>query len=400
VSSETSKPITRGEEPRLAVRPRPAPFFLRRRFLLPFTPVAFLAVVGFVALLVSANLLLPFERLVTFEGAMGSKADFFDDEQVQELLLRHHMRVHVTRQGSREVATGDLASLDFVFPSGQPSAQLVIQRRRVAKQYYSAHRTFVSPIVLATYRGYAETLRDAGVATPQATPGFDRPYYYGLDLHRFLDQVHAQKSWEDLNIRAHGVTNGNKVLAQTTDVCRSDGAATYLGLVSYLTGEVPTTDKDAIDLAIKIKPMLRSQGLPEVWPELYFGPEGRQTAPIIVIYEHQYLAYQLRHRERSGELDGDRVLLYPSTVFQTQPEFIALNDKADQLGVLLKTDRDLHRRALELGFRVIDPTSSEQLSGILHERRVPEPSTASSTRAILPDVPLLEKMISVVGDCP
>jgi len=32
---------------------------------------------------------------------------------------------------------------------------------------------------------------------------------------------------------------------------------------------------------------------------------------------------------------------------------------------------------------------------------VPEPSTAASdTRALLPDTPLLETMISVVGDCP
>jgi len=59
--------------------------------------VASLAVVGLVALLVFANLLLPFERLVTLEGGMGSKADFFEDEQVRDLLLRHHIRVHVTR---------------------------------------------------------------------------------------------------------------------------------------------------------------------------------------------------------------------------------------------------------------------------------------------------------------
>ena len=149
------------EEPSLAVRPRPVPFFLRRRFLRPFTPVASLAVVGLVALLVSANLLLPFERLVTLDGGMGTNADFFNDERVDELLLRHHMRVHVTRQGSREAATGDLDSLDFVFSSGQPAAELVIQRRRAEGKYKSVHRPFVTPIVLATYREYAETLRGA-----------------------------------------------------------------------------------------------------------------------------------------------------------------------------------------------------------------------------------------------
>ena len=389
------------EEPSLAVRPRPVPFFLRRRFLRPFTPVASLAVVGLVALLVSANLLLPFERLVTLDGGMGTNADFFNDERVDELLLRHHMRVHVTRQGSREAATGDLDSLDFVFSSGQPAAELVIQRRRAEGKYKSVHRPFVTPIVLATYREYAETLRGAGVATPQATPGFDRPYFYDLDMGGFLNLVRAQKSWDDLNISAHGFTNGNKVLAQTTNVCTSNGAATYLGLVSYLTrGGVPSSELDAVALATKIKPLLRDQGLPADAPELYFVPEGRQTAPIIVIYEHQYLTHQLRHRE----LDGDRVLLYPSTVFQTQSEFIALNEDADRLGRLLITDPDLSRRALELGFRVLDSNredSSEQLAEFLAERAVPVPSMAASdTRALLPNVPLLETMIVVAGDCP
>lgn len=394
-------------EPGLAVRPRPAPFFLRRRFLRLFLPVAALAAVGLITLAAYGNLLLPFVRLVTLEGAMGSKADFFDDERVRELLLRHHMQVHVTHRGSREVALGDLDSFDFVFPSGQPAAELVIQRRLDEGMTNSVYRPFVSPIVLATYRQYAETLRAAGVATPRTTPGFDRPYFYNLDMGRFLDLVRAQKSWDDLNISAYGFANGNQVLAQTTSVCTSNGAATYLGVVSYLARSgVPTTEPEAVNLATEVKPLLRDQGLFSPNPlGIYLAPEGRQIAPIIVIYEHQYLAHQLRHRERSGQLDGDRVLLYPNTEFQTQPEFIVLNEDADRLGRLLETDPDLRRRALELGFRVLDPltgeNSSEQLSRFLAGRGVPEPSTASGdTRALLPNVPLLEKMITVVGDCP
>jgi len=394
------------QEPSLAVRPRPAPFFLRRRFLRQFMPVASLAVVGLVALLVSANLLLPFERLVTLEGAGGSKAKFLDDQQVRELLLRHHIRVQVTRLGSRGAAA-DLDSLDFIFSSGQPAAELVTQQRREAGKYASAKRPFVSPIVLATYRDYAETLRAAGISSPQATPGFDQPYYYDLDVGRFLALVRAQRTWDDLDIRAQGFTNGNTVLAQTTNVCGSNSAATYLGLVSYLTrGGVPTTEQDAANLAAEIKPLLRSQGLPVglAPADLYFVPEGRQIAPIIVLYEHQYLAHQLRHRDRFDELDGDRVLLYPSTGLQTEPTLVALNEAADRLGGLLSTDDGLRRRALELGFRVLDPnleSSSEQLPRFLAGQGVPEPSTAASdTRALLPDTPLLETMISVVGDCP
>jgi len=112
-------------------------------------------------------------------------------------------------------------------------------------QYASPNRPFVSPIVLATYREYAETLRAARVATPQATPGFDQPYFYDLDIGGFLNLGRAGNSWDDLNIGAHGFTNGNTVLAQTTDMCTSNSSATYLGLVSYLTRNgLPTTERD------------------------------------------------------------------------------------------------------------------------------------------------------------
>jgi len=71
---------------------------------------------------------------------------------------------------------------------------------------------------------------------------------------------------------------------------------------------------------------------------------------------------------------------------------------------LLTTDPDLRRRALELGFRVLDPTgtdTSDQLSRFLTERAVPVPSEhVSDIEAVLPEVPQLERMISVVGGCP
>jgi hypothetical protein len=167
---------------------------------------------------------------------------------------------------------------------------------------------------------------------------------------------------------------------------------------------VPITDEEAVKFADDIKPVLRDQGLSVTNPlSVYLAPEGPQIAPIIVVYEHQYLAYQLSHRERFGELDSDRVLLYPNPLFESQPELIAFNEDADRLGQLLTTDPDLRRRALELGFRVITPgvaDSSEQLSGFLPARGFPLPSPPSDTKAVLPEVPLLERMISVVGGCP
>lgn len=404
------QPPTRGErpdvpgEPSLAVR-RTVPWFRRRRFLLSFVPVVAFALAGLIALSVFAEPLLPFKELVTFRGSMGAQARFFEDEQIRELLLRHHIRVEPPiRQGSIAAATGDLDSLDFVFASGQPAAERLIDRRGGTGEYYSLHRPFVSALVLATYRDYAETLRAQGVATPQDTPGSDQPdYYYTLNMEAFLDRVRKEQSWDDLNGLAHGVINGNQVLAHTPNVCESNSGETYAGLISYVVHDrVPGSEQEATDFGTDIKPLIESQGLESIAPETYFGEDGRQAAPIIVLYEHQYLAHQLDNLERSGELDSDRVLLYPDAASQTHPLFVALNDNAARLGRLLITEPDLRRRAVGLGFGVLPTagTSGEELSRYLAERGVPVPSPGSDTQARLPNWRLLEKMAEAVGGCP
>ncbi|GLZ41837.1 hypothetical protein Acsp05_54610 [Actinokineospora sp. NBRC 105648] len=392
-------------EPSLRVVRGPRPFYLRRRFLRPFAPAALVAVAGLLALTTSANLLLPLQPLTVINGSVGSKADYFEDDQVRDLLLRHHIRVNITRQGSREGAGSDLDTLDFVFPSGQPAARLVVEKRIAEGKRQTVHRPFVSPVVLATYREYADTLVANNLATAQPTAGGEPPYYYNVSMAPFLERMRAGETWNDLRLGDRGLSNDNVALVNTTDVCVSNGAATYLSLVAYLHRHgVPKDLADATDLGNEIKPLLRAQGQPIVSPELYFVDEGRRNAPIIVIYEHQYLAHQLRHRARQGQLDRDRVLLYPDVALPSEPQFIGLTESGTRLGKLLTTDPDLRRRAMELGFRVFDPTgetASPQLSRFLAESRVPEPARGGiETKVLLPDLPLLEKMIEVVGDCP
>jgi hypothetical protein len=390
-------------EPVLTVRP---PFYLRRRFLRRFVPVVTLAIVGIVAQVVAGTADLPFQRLVTLDGVGGSKIEYLDDPVVREQLLRHHVALRLTRLGSRESTRVLSPEVDFYFPSGQPAAELVTRRRQTEQAYSSPHRVFVSPLVLATYREYAETLRAAGIATPQPNQDPALPHYYDLDLARFVGLTRDGRSWNDLGIAAQGVTNGNTVLAQTTDICSANSAASYLGLVAYVTrGDLPESEQEAVDLALQIKPLLREQGLPtRDATGLYFIPEGRGIVPAVVIYEHQYLAHQIRRVEAGVGVDHERVLLYPNARLQSEPTLVALNEDAQQLARLLATDDVLRRRALELGYRLLDPAledSSEELTRFLSERGVPVPAMSTSyTRALLPDVPTLESMITTVGDCP
>ncbi|MFE4831331.1 hypothetical protein [Streptomyces sp. NPDC056672] len=396
------------EEPRLDVRRPSSSRWSQRRFLVVFLPLLAAVLTGAITLAVPGRMLLPFERITTLEGKMASKRDFFEDPEVQRLLLKHRIRVHITSSGSREVAVQDVSSYDFVFPSGQPAGDLITTQLAAENRPAKVHRPFVSPIVLPTYRAYAETLQDAGIATAQRGSGPGLPLYYVLDMGKFLGSVDRGRRWNEIGIRDHGISNANRIVVQSSDVCDSNSAGTYLGLVAFTWhgegDEVPDTDREADERGRAIKPLLE-QGLPgaDVF-RTYISPEGKGIAPVVVAYEHQYLTYQAQYQAESGKLDSDRVLLYPSGQFVTQPQFIALNERGDRLGELITRDPELRRRAMELGFRILDPTgevASDQLAAFLKDRNIPVPSMeGDNTRSSMPRLRYLERMISIVGGCP
>ncbi|MFF8452740.1 hypothetical protein ACF06Q_34330 [Streptomyces leeuwenhoekii] len=398
-------------EPRLTVT-RPPRRHLRRA-LAAVLPVP---VIGLVLLVTSGNLLLPVRPVITIEAKMASKRDFFQDPEVERLLMKHGFRVHITSMGSREIAKQDYNGYDVVFPSGQPAADLISRERARANRPVLLYRPFVSPIVLATYRDYAEVLAAEGVA--ERLPGSGGPpMYYTLDMRKFLDLARGKRKgvqrdpedgyrWDEIDDKNH-VRNGNKILAQTSDICEANSAGTYLGLVAFVEhgNDAPDSEAEAEQLARKIKPLLVEQGLPSSErADTYLSPDGQGIAPISVIYEHQFLAHQLRHEAQKGETDDERVLLYPSTRFVTEPQLVALTSDGARLGELVSEDPELQHRAMELGFRARGAgtaASGDELTRFLTERQIPVPTTSSDdTRAVLPSLPLLEKMIEIVGDCP
>ncbi|REE95024.1 hypothetical protein [Thermomonospora umbrina] len=400
------------EEPSFGID-RP-PRFWGPRFGWPFAASAGVALVSAVMLLVNA--FTPVEQVVTVRGIMASKEDFFNDEEVQDLLLKHHIRVEVTNRGSGEVAHEVLDQktqhYDFAFPSGQPAADLITNERRRRRQYTRTIRLFTSPIVLATYREYAETLVGNDVADRQSG-GPGGTLYYTLDMAEFIELGKRGKTWNDIGIGAYrnprgvSITNGNRVLAHTSGVCRSNSGTTYLGLVAFVDNdhEPAQTEADVDRIAREIQPLITAIGMPEsgLW-QAYITPEGKSQGPIVVVYEHQFFAYQQSHRHRTGRTDTERVLLYPEQEFQTDPEYISLRPGAgERLGRLLLTDPQLRRRMMELGFRVFDDTDAagtRRLFDLLVGRGVPRPEERTDyTRAELPELNLLQRLVDAVGRC-
>jgi hypothetical protein len=351
------------------------------------------------------------QPVVIVKGIAASKQDFFNDEEIQRLLRTHNIEVEITARGSREVALDvinqETEQYDFAFPSGQPAADLIKNHRRQNGKYQRKTELFSSPMVLASYRPYAEALAQVGVADAQ-NPGSSNPLYYTLDTEKFIELGEAGTTWNGIGISdISEIKNGNRILAHTSGVCRSNSGAVYLGLVAFVknNNSPPQSDVEVDRLAQQIQPIISATGMPESdMFETYVTPEGMSQGPIVVVYEHQFLKYQLDHRNRTGKTDADRVLLYPAEELQTDPEFIALKPgPADQLAKLLDTDPELRKRMMQLGYRVYDATDtvgSNQLFGYLGDQGLPAPERDDATRVLLPTLDLLETLIRKVGRCP
>ncbi|MEV2214691.1 hypothetical protein AB0H86_25100 [Streptomyces sp. NPDC050997] len=423
---ETPRPLA---EPRLATRHRE-----RRRLPRHVVLALPLALTGLISLLLSGNALRPFETIVTIEARMASKSDYFRDPEVRRLLLEHGIRVDIHRLGSRGIATQSLRGMDVVFPSGQPAAKLILDRQ---DRSVRSVRPFVTPLVLGTFRDYAETLVRAGVATPQPVQGGGRTLYYDLDMNEFMGLLDGRDgrdgerdtadqdrdgtperadTWNGIGFDKGGAhSNSGRVLVRTSNVCESNAAGTYLSMLAFVKNEdsapgagEPDEKKaaqKALDLAGQIKPLIGAQGMwADDQAESYLSEIGESIAPISLIYEHQYLAHQIDYERGHHRQDTNRVLLYPTPYALTEPQLISLGGKGDRLVTLIETDPELRRRAVELGFRVRfsgEDGTSEQLNAYLdgHGIQVPQPNR-DQTKVYEPDLDVLEKIITYVGDCP
>ncbi|MFJ4831219.1 hypothetical protein ACIP79_15050 [Streptomyces sp. NPDC088747] len=407
-----ARPLTI-EEPRLATRRR-----VRRRLPRHVAVTIPLALAGLLSLLVSGNALRPFEHITTIEAKMASKSDFFQDPEVRRLLLKHGIRVDIHRLGSRGIATQSLKGMDVVFPSGQPAARLILDE---LNRSVDSARPFVTPLVLGTFRDYAETLRKRGVASPQRAGSGDT-LYYDLDMAKFLALIEAGETWNGIGFDDTSErSNNGRVLVRTSSVCESNAAGTYLSILAFVKnhnrapgtndpgdgakGLDATSQEAVLELAGQVKPLINLQGMAsDEQAESYFSALGESIAPVTVIYEHQYLAHQVDHVRKHQEQDTGRVLLYPTPYALTEPQLISLTDKGDKLSELIETDAELRDRAIELGFRVRfsgEDGTSEQLNAFLrgHEIQVPA-SNPDQTKVDAPDLDVLEEIINHVGDCP
>jgi hypothetical protein len=378
----------------------------------PFGAALAVALTGGVMLGVAGAHTSPLTPIVEVHGFGGSKARFFEDPVVRDILLRNNMRVVVSDLGSRQAAhalenalAADPGSVDFVFASTQASADQtkdVIAAR--GEPPPDSRKVFTSPLVFASYRPYAELLAANGIAKQLAGT---TSHYYTVELAEFLQLGVERTTWADLSehpaVRAGAIApvpSRKIVLAQTTDMCTSSGGGTFAGLVAWqLNGSAVVQNLAEADrVAAEGASLLREQGQPLTSPfEQYTSPQGPDIAPITYLYEHQYLEYQAN----LGTPDDDLVLLYPDVIASSEPDFIARTEQGRALADLLTDESTgLLNRATELGYRVFDDTG-DHLNRWLLERSGGTLSLHRDlgTVASMPAADLMERIIQRVGDC-
>lgn len=351
------------------------------RLLAPLLGILLLAGVGY-AIYQSMTGQLALKQQVTITGLIGSEKEaFFTDPRVQAALLKHGLVVKAEKAGSRQIATGfDLKKYDFAFPAGQPAADKILQS--VGKK--PSFVPFYTPMVIASWKPIAQILIHNDVVREK-----DGVYYW-FDLNRYFDWTQREVRWKDIKESSAYPVN-KSVLIRSTDVRKSNSAAMYLALMSFIAnGERVVASQAEIDSVLpKVLPLFLRQGYTEYSSE---GPfenylsMGMGSSPLVMIYESQFIHEALK--TPSG-IRSDMVLLYPEPGLFTRHVLIGLSENGAKLGELLENDPELRQLAIEHGYRnsdvaafraqaesrklavpselvqIIDPPSYEVLEGMI-----------------------------------
>jgi hypothetical protein len=301
-------------------------------------------------------------QTVSVRGAIGSeKEPFFRDSQVQAVFHKHGLDVQIDTAGSREIATTvDLSRYDFAFPAGVPAAQKIKADKKAAATY----SPFYTPMAVATFKPIVQLL----VANKLAR---DEGGYYQLDMQPYMDLVAKNARWSDFPANT-AYPASKSVLITSTDVRKSNSAAMYLAIASYVANgnNVVQDQATATALVPKVAPLFLRQGFTEASSEAPFDDYlsiGLGKSPMVMIYEAQFLARVTAH---DRAITPEMVLMYPNPVVLSKHTLVPLKPNGDRVGRLLMDDPELQRLAVKYGFRTNDQAA---FSSYLKSRGVAQP---------------------------
>src|SRR5262249_34143252 len=240
-----------------------------------------------------------------------------------------------------------LTKYDFGFPAGVPAAEKIRREIKTPAPY----TTFFTPMVVASFRPIAELLVKNGIARRDGS-------YYLLDMKKYMQVVAADTHWKDLP--GNTVYPVDKsVLITSTDVRKSNSAAMYLSLASFVANgdEVVSSSAQADKVLPVVTPLFLKQGFVESSSEGPFEDYltiGIGKTPLVMIYEAQFVA---RAAAKDGSIRPEMVLMYPAPTILSEHTFVPFTPDGNKLGKALTTDPQLQDLAVDYGFRTASPTA-------------------------------------------
>jgi hypothetical protein len=283
------------------------------------------------------------KKLEVVTGVIGSeKQPFFDDPSVKAAFKAAGYDVRVDTAGSRQMATMDLSKYDFAFPAGTPAAEKIKQVVKAPKTYVP----FFTPMAIGSYKPVVDLLAQSGVA-------IDNGGWWSFDMEAYLNLTATNTRWADLPGDTGYKKPQKSVLITSTDIAKSNSAAQYASIASYVANGNNVVDSPAAvpNVIDQVAPLFSRQGYTESsseGPFLDYLTIGMSKTPLVMIYESQFL-YQAAKND--GSIKSDMILMYPDPAIFSKHTLVPLNAKGDAIGNLLTTNAELQRQAVLNGYR-------------------------------------------------
>ena len=277
----------------------------------------------------------------------SEKEKFLSDPELSRILADEGISITVQKAGSREIATRpDLKTFDVAYPAGAPAA-VKISQTTGAKRVFTS---FYTPMAVASWKQLVPVLEQSGVVAQKGGA------YFIADMAKLVDMMEKGTRWKDLpGNTAYPV--GKSLLVSSTDVRKSNSGGMYLALAAYIANgdNVVDNDADADKIGDKMVALFSRQGFQEsssAGPFEDYTAMGIGKAPLVMIYEQQFLEYALSRQN----VNPDMVLLYPAPTILSKHTLVALTDNGARFAQVMTSNDKIVSIAHHYGFRTQDNT--------------------------------------------
>jgi hypothetical protein len=193
---------------------------------------------------------------------------------------------------------------DAAYAAGAHAAVKIAQTTGSKRTFTS----FYTPMTVASWKSLIPVLEPSGLVSRKDG------VFYIADTARLVGMMQKGTRWKDL-LGNSAYPVGKSVLVSSTDVRKSNSGGMYLALAAYIANgnNVVDNDADADKVAASMVGLFSKQGFQEsssAGPFEDYTAMGIGKAPLVMIYEQQFLEYVLSRPNPNP----DMVLLYPSSL--------------------------------------------------------------------------------------